>query len=459
MVGIIGGKKYEVVGFIVLLCLTLPLFLYKIGDSSLVSWDEAWYGEIAKNVLKGDILNLKFNQAAYIDHPPAGFWFIALSQLLFRINEFGTRFASAAFGFLTLIVIFLLGRNLFNGFVGFLSAIALVSAPWFLYRARSGNLDTILTFFLVLSIYLAVKAAKDKHFLIPLSFSLSLFFLTKSIIPFTIIPVLIILFWRSKIYKLKDFLVPIVIFLILFGGWFISQYRIDPTFHIHYLAIGAPEVNLEASYTKNLLLSKEYLHSGIGRWFWPTIIAIFIGSFFLKKKFLIFFAFFVTFFTPFILSHKGHIWHLIPLFPVLILNFMGASFEVWKKILKKPTLVYLILAIFTFYISFSQIKQNWYQFIDIPTYVSDEAILSKEAGKYEHPYYIEGDFTPAAVFYSDKMVKRVRIEGLVDLFKSDSTFLLNTKLGVLNEYGILPIQYRIIKADRDRVLVIKDKFL
>ena len=216
----------------------MPFFFFKLGQFSLVSWDEAWYGEIAKNILKDhNLIYLSFNGNLYNDHPPVGFWFIALSQVIFGINEFGTRFAPALAGFLTLIVTFLLGRNLFNP-----------------------------------------------------------------------------------------------------------------------------------------------------------------------------------------------------------------------------------LAVFTFYISLSQIRANWYQFIDIPIFTSDEEILSLEASRYDYPYYIEGDFIPAAFFYwrsqelvhSDRKVKRVTIESLGDLFKNEPAFLLNTKVGILKQYGILPTQYRIIKTDRDRVLVIKD---
>ena len=55
---------------ITLLFLTLPLFFYKLGQSSLVSFDEAWYASISRNILQtGDLFNLTFNGKAYYDHP------------------------------------------------------------------------------------------------------------------------------------------------------------------------------------------------------------------------------------------------------------------------------------------------------------------------------------------------------------------------------------------------------
>src|SRR5687768_4222941 len=117
---------------IFLIFLTSPLFFYKLGDSSLVSWDEAWYGGIARNILQsGNIFHLQFNDKYYFDHPPFGFSLIAGSQKIFGINEFGTRFTPALCGLLTLVVVYLLGKQLFSRSVGFLSALSLLSAPWF----------------------------------------------------------------------------------------------------------------------------------------------------------------------------------------------------------------------------------------------------------------------------------------------------------------------------------------
>jgi 4-amino-4-deoxy-L-arabinose transferase len=73
-----------------LLCFLLPFFFFNLGLSSLVSWDEAWYAEIARNIIKsGDIFNLTWNQMAYYDHPPVGFWLIAIGEILFGYSEFG----------------------------------------------------------------------------------------------------------------------------------------------------------------------------------------------------------------------------------------------------------------------------------------------------------------------------------------------------------------------------------
>src|SRR3989344_7602006 len=89
---------YNFLAFILILLVT-PLFFYKLGQTSLVSWDEAWYAEVAKNIMRsGSLINMTWNSHPYFDHPPAGYWLMALSYKLFGVNEFWTRFPSAIAG-------------------------------------------------------------------------------------------------------------------------------------------------------------------------------------------------------------------------------------------------------------------------------------------------------------------------------------------------------------------------
>lgn len=444
--------------FLVVLFLltTLPLFFYKLGSSSLVSFDEAWYADIGRNILKlSDPINLSWNGHPYVDHPPAGFWLIALSEKFFGAGEFGARFAPALMGFLTVIVLYLLGKALFNRWVGVLSAIILTSATWFLFRARSGNLDSILTFFFVLTLYLAHKASLERKFLLPFLTSLGFLTLTKSLVPLTIIPALIVIFYQNRLYKFKDIFLPAAFFIILVGFWFYSQTFNHVHFFDRFLSVGLPGVKIQTPFLDNLKLMREYLHNGIGKWFWPGMIALSLGPFLKEKKFLILTVFFISFFLPFIFSSKGHIWHLIPLHPILILAFFGFSFTVIERLTKLKILAIIFILSFGGYYYFIQIRQNWSQFIDIPPFVSDEAILSQEAGGYPQKFYIDGDFGPTAVFYSQKKVQQISIGELEPLFKKDEEFVLITQQWRLDDAKIPKDQYKLIKKDRDRILIIK----
>lgn len=451
-------KKYKVdLVLIILLFLALPLFFYKLGQSSLVSFDEAWYGDIARNILKnGDFVNLTWNGDSYTDHPPSGFWLIALSEKFLGGSELAVRFPAALLGFLSLIVVYLLGKELFGRAVGFFSALGLTSSFWFIFRARSGNLDVPLTFFFLLTLFLAVKAVNNKKYLIPLSLSLSFLLLIKTLVPLIIIPVLVVIFGKAKGYKLPDFILPVLIPGIVFCSWFLIQQLKDDNFYNYYLFKGLPGVKLETDYQQNLFLIKEYLHAGVGKWFWPGLLAIFLSFILRQRRFLVLSLFFLIFFIPFIFSEKGHIWHLIPLHPVMILAFWGVAWVLVQKLTHSKVLFILGAVAITFYVLNLQVKQMWYQFIDIPSFVSDEAILSKEVGKYPYKFYIDGDFYPVAVYYSEKKVQQIWFEALPTIFKEVEPFLLITKQERLDGAKIKKNAYRVLKTDRDKILILKN---
>ncbi len=453
--------------FILLISLLVPLFFYKLGQTSLVSWDEAWYAEIAKNILKtGNLFELLFNGSQYFDHPPAGFWATAVSFKIFGINNFSARAAQASFGFLSLYAIYFLGRELFSKTVGFLSAIGLCSSFWFLTRARSGNLDAGLTFLFLLTFLFAFKAAKSKNFLIPFSLSLTLLCLTKSLVPFVILPSIVLIFWNSKSIKETKFKLSLAFFIVVFGGWMCIQIIDNHVFINHYLNIGAPGVSAKTSLVDNLKLAKDYLHNGVGIWFWPGVLSIFLGLFLRQKRFYSLGLFFIVFFLPFIFSDKGQIWHLIPLHPILIISFLGFSYIfllfLFNKYFSKNKysktgefLIFIILFTITIYWGRPQINQVWQTAINVPPFISDEEILSREAGKDDQDYILDDDWVPAAVFYSGKHVQRTD-SGISNLFSNKQAFILVTKQWRLDEAKIDKNQYKILKSDRDKILVLKN---
>lgn len=443
----------------IFLILISPLFFFKLGQTSLVSWDEAWYAEIARNIVKtSNPINLSWNGEPYFDHPPAGFWIMSLTYKFFGVNEFWTRFPSAVSGLISIFLLYLVGRKLFNPLVGFSSAIALSSAIWFIYRSRSGNLDIILTFFFIFTLYLALKATENKKLLWPFMISLSMLFLIKTMVPFVIIPSLILIFWKNKLYKLSDLTLPSLLFLTIIGSWFASQLNQHPSFLQTYFGVGLRGASLQTSYFENLNLLKQYLHSGLGKWFWPTLIAAILSIFLMQKRFFILLVFVITFSIPITFSPKIQIWHLIPLFPIFILIYFGFIYAFLEKFFYKwKYQIFTIFLAFNTFIYFNQLKMIWYQFIDIPAFVSDEKILSEEASKYPQKYFVDGEYRPAALFYSKK--ERINQaprndQDFIDFFNSRESFLMITHKWRLEKLNIPSQDYQILKEDRDKVLIL-----
>ncbi|MBI4038747.1 glycosyltransferase family 39 protein [Candidatus Daviesbacteria bacterium] len=445
--------------FFIIVPLFLPLFFYKLGQTSLISWDEAWYATVARNIVKSeDYINLTWNGHPYFDHPPAGYWLMALTYKIFGINEFWTRFPSALAGIISIALLYLLGKKLFNPLVGLSSAISLTSATWFIFRSRTGNLDIILTMFFLLSILLGLMASEKKKYLLFLAISLALLLLTKTMVPLAIIPTLIIIFYKKNTFLWKDLMIPILIFSITGLGWFIIQIIQNPGYIQHYFSIGLKEVNLQSTYLANFKLTKDYLYYGIGRWFWPSILSLILSTIFRQKRFFILMVFFISFILPTIFSPKVQIWYLIPLFPILFLSYFGLTYIILEKYFHKLRYyLYAIVLLFSSLIYFSQVKMIWYQFIDIPAFVSDEAILSKEAGKYPQQLLVDGDFAPAALFYSEKdRVDKAPIkqEEFIALLNSKDEFLLITNNWRVENFNLLEKNYQILKKDRDKILIL-----
>lgn len=437
-----------------LILLLSPLFFYKLGQSSLVSWDEAWYADISRHVLKtGDLFHLVFNGHPFVDQPPGGFWIEAISFKLFGISELSARLPSALLGVLSLMVIYLLGKKLFNRWVGLSSALALCSSFWFLNRARSGNLDSLLTCLFLLTLYLALLASQKRKFFLPFCLSLAYLFLIKSLLALAIIPALIIVFWQKRIYRLKDYFLAVFISLLLYGVWLVVQLVNDPALIHRHFFHSTRGASLENNFINSFRLFKTYLHSGIGKWFWPGILATLVSFTLInKRKFLMLLVLLFSYAIPFLFSQELHIWHLIPLHPILILLTFGVVDQI--VVGKRPLLGVVVLLVAA-YIAYFQIRTSWYQFIDIPSFVSDEAILSKEAGKYQGDILIDGDFDPAATFYADRPVTKLKDRNLNNLFKERDLFLLVTNTWRLTEDKINPSIYEVLKQDRDKVLVRK----
>lgn len=437
-----------------LLTLTIPLFFYKLGQSSLTSWDEAWYADIARTIVKtGDLINLKWNGIPYLDHPPFGYWVAALTFKIFGVNEFWARFPQAVSALVCLYFVYFLGKKLFSPLVGLVCALVLSSTPWFVNRARSGNLDILLTLLIIINLYSAFKAIKNQKYLLPLSFSLIALLLTKTMVPLVIIPSLIIILGPKNLVKKawKYLLISLLVFL----GWLIYNIAKYPHFLSLYLDVGLRGVQPSTNYLANILLTKTYLYNGIGKWFWPGMMGFGIAIFLRQKRLLVLLFFVSTFLLPFVFSPKVQIWHLIPLYPFLILSFFGGFWVLLERYLySKRYVLFGLIIILSSYFYLIQIRQIWYQIVDIPSYTSDEAILSREASKYPQKLLTDGDFDPAAAFYSEKVVYKIKRDQLKELFQQVSPFLLITNDWRLSESKIPSQSYQLIKKDRDKVLVL-----
>ncbi len=411
-------RKYKTDFLAVLFFLLfLPLFLYNLGGFGLTDFDEGWYAEVARNVLVGrDPIIFTFNGAPFTEHPPLGFDLMAISYLFFGVNEFAARFPSAILGWGCLFLTYLIGKNLINRFVGIGGSLMLVSSVWFMFRARSGNLDTIFLFFYLLTFYTAIKMKTNPKWIYGLAVSLAAVFLVKSTIGLSILVPVFIYFALMKVkVSPKQIIKSIALSIICLAPWFIANMQIYGWYYFwHMVNVGLRRGAFTMPNFADLAgqTTFQYLHFGIGKWYKLGAVSLVGLLFFLKKarQLLPVYALLIFLLAGFLTNSKTEIWHLIPIYPFwgLVISAF-AYFSVHYFMPKKKTLVPVLTLIPIFALSVYQI----YQFRDgiklFDRGLGGLATVASAAQKLEGKLYLDGhDFLPSAVFYSQKRVQHIR---------------------------------------------------
>ena len=134
------------------------LFIPFLGNVHLFDWDEINFAECAREmIVTGDFFSVKINYLPFWEKPPVFIWMQALSMKVFGVNEFAARFPNAVCGVVTLLVLFNIGRKLFDVRFGFLWT--LVYAGSFLphFYFKSGIIDPWFNLFIFLGIYYFIQ--------------------------------------------------------------------------------------------------------------------------------------------------------------------------------------------------------------------------------------------------------------------------------------------------------------
>ncbi len=129
------------------------LFFWKLGASHIWDNSEAEYANVAREVLNGHFWTLFYNQREYFTHPPLYYWLSALTYQLFGISEWSARFVSALFGFGSSVLTYLIAKKLFNKNIAIASGWIYITMFYPYAIGRIAGLDTLLLFFLMLTLY------------------------------------------------------------------------------------------------------------------------------------------------------------------------------------------------------------------------------------------------------------------------------------------------------------------
>lgn len=142
--------------FIIALIAAL-FFLPFLGGAHLFDWDEINFAEAAREMLRsGEYLRVYINYLPFWEKPPLFLWLQALAMGTFGTNEFAARLPNALCGIATLVLLYNIGRKLYDPRFGLIWAgVYFGSILPFLYF-KSGIIDPIFNLFIFSGLYLFI---------------------------------------------------------------------------------------------------------------------------------------------------------------------------------------------------------------------------------------------------------------------------------------------------------------
>ena len=220
--------KFRTLFFSLIVFSSFTIF-YNLGSNSLHNRDEALYAIISREmVITGDWLTPHVQGKPCFNKPPLKFWMTALCFRFFGTSEWVIRFWSASSAVACVFFTVLLAKELFGEKAALWSGFSLATCFHFIYEhsAKTGEMDAILLFFLVSSLYLLIRSEKKPHLLLISLSIMGLASLTKNFagfLPFGIgfLYLLVTRKWRN--YSASSIIQSILLFLVISAGWIIAM--------------------------------------------------------------------------------------------------------------------------------------------------------------------------------------------------------------------------------------------
>jgi 4-amino-4-deoxy-L-arabinose transferase-like glycosyltransferase len=386
---------------VLIILLVSSLFIIRINSFPLKNWDEAWYAEITRNMAKGEhgYLMPFWNGQYYFDKSPLYFWLSFPFFKFFGPGEWQARIVAVLSAEFSIILIYLIGRKLFDKKTALLSTVVFVSFGQVIERLSKGNLDALLIFLILASFYFYLLAGKRIWYLFLSGMAAGLCLLTKGWLIGAFPFLVIFLYSLINEKKLrKDLLLVLLVALVTSEWWFIyGILAFGKPFFDWYLGNPAAGNLLSPLSSFSLELTKVALRD-IGFWFLIPLI-----FFILKRpqnwdKHIIVFLLtvFVFFFSLSFLKEKFG-WYLLPAYPFLAIVIGRMTASLFNKHLKLA--FFLVLIILIFQISYAYKIGNIH-----PDNSSIGANLGKEVNniipKGDLVILDDNDF-PAFLYYSD----------------------------------------------------------
>lgn len=113
-----------------------------------------------------DTLNKPFPITIQTIYSSGYTYLTAVSVKLFDLNEFSIRFPAAFLGTLSILIFFLLAKQLFDKKIAFCAAFLLAISPWHIFFSRMAAESAAALFFVILGVYIFFEYIKQKKIII-----------------------------------------------------------------------------------------------------------------------------------------------------------------------------------------------------------------------------------------------------------------------------------------------------
>jgi len=209
-------------------------FVPFLGSVHLFDWDEINFAESAREmIVTGNFSRVQIDFHPFWEKPPLFFWMQAMSMKVFGINEFAARFPNALIGILTLMLLYFVGKRLYDEKFGLIWALAYLGSFLPHLYFKSGIIDPFFNFFIFLSVIFLAKSisanGENKGFKYALFAGISIGFatLTKGPVGLLIAGLTVIVYWISMRFKRisnwKNILIFSIACLIITSLWFLPE--------------------------------------------------------------------------------------------------------------------------------------------------------------------------------------------------------------------------------------------
>jgi 4-amino-4-deoxy-L-arabinose transferase-like glycosyltransferase len=140
------------------------LFIPFAGGVHLFDWDEINFAECAREmIVSHNYLNVQIDFRPFWEKPPLFIWMQVLSMKAFGINEFASRFPNAICGIASLLVIFNIGKKMYDSRFGLVWVLVYAGSILPHFYFRSGIIDPWFNLLIFVAIWFFIRLGSNEH--------------------------------------------------------------------------------------------------------------------------------------------------------------------------------------------------------------------------------------------------------------------------------------------------------